>query len=49
MYTTQRNPHACPYPGCVPKPALLDRAATFLLYAACTMGIIAALFFLLTL
>ncbi len=53
MYTTQINTrtraHACRYPGCMPKPALADRAANFLLCSASTVGIITALFFLLTL
>ncbi len=54
MYTTQTNRSmtACRYPGCTGKSTFsifLDRLVDGLLCAASTMGIITALFFLLTL
>ncbi len=47
--STRPSAHACRYPGCAPKADLLDRLANGLLCAASTMGVITALFFLLTL
>ncbi len=51
MHTTysRTHPYARPYPGCASKQALADKLANGLLCAASTLGVIAALFFLLTL
>ncbi len=51
MYQTQmtNRSHACRYPGCGTYTELCDRVANYAICAASAIGVIAAMFFLLTL